>query len=131
MPITHCCLVSKSDKTLLAEYPEGRSNWMRVFNLLTKIQNGGYKDHFTIEDNQTVSYVRTKHVIFICISVNISSESIQNFLENLIKTMKSQYKRLEELVTNVTMAKHCQQTNLYPTLCLLVNQYNKENTLED
>ena len=128
MPISYCCMIANATKILLAEYPQasGGNNWMRVSILLTKLQKGAYMDHINIENNQMVTYVRTKHIIFTCFSVENDKESMQTFMENLIKTLKSQYIKLETLISSVVLAKFCQQTNVYPTLTKMIKSYNKD-----
>jgi hypothetical protein len=128
MPISYCCLVSNATKILLADYPQGfnESNWMRISNLLTKIQNGPYTDDFKIENSQMVTYVRTKHVIFTCISVENTKDSIQVFLEKLIKKTKSEFVKLERLISSSSLVKRCQQEKIYPLLDELITEMNKE-----
>ena len=96
MTITYCCVIAKASKILLAEYPKasGGSNWMRASNLLTKLQNGAYMDYINIEDNQMVTYVRTKHIIITCFSVENEKESMRVFLDELIRTLKNQFIKL-------------------------------------
>jgi hypothetical protein len=99
---------------------------MRISNLLTKIQNGPYTDDFKIENSQMVTYVRTKHVIFTCISVENTKDSIQVFLEKLIKKTKSEFVKLERLISSSSLVKRCQQEKIYPLLDELITEMNKE-----
>lgn len=128
MPISYCCLVSNATKILLADYPQGcnESNWMRISNLLTKIQVGPYTDDFKIENSQIVTYLRTKHVIFTCISVENTKESIKIFLEKLYKSTKLKFNKLERLISSRSLTKRCQQEILYPLLDELISDMNKE-----
>lgn len=128
MPISYCCLVSNATKILLADYPQGfnESNWMRISNLLTKIQNGPYTDDFKIENSQMVTYVRTKHIIFTCISVENTKDSIHVFLEKLIRNIKSEFIKLERLISSTSLAKRCQQEKINPLLDELITEMNKE-----
>ena len=127
MTITYCCVIAKASKILLAEYPKasGGSNWMRASNLLTKLQNGAYMDYINIEDNQMVTYVRTKHIIITCFSVENEKESMRVFLDELIWTLKKQFIKLEKLISTVVLAKFCQQTNLYPILIESIEKFNR------
>ena len=124
MKINYCCLISKSDKVLLAEYPQGGSNWMRINNLLNKIYTGTSSSQINIENNIMVSYIRTPLIIFVCVSTKNNDDNV--FLQSLINSLKTEYNSLEKILENKIINKLCLQPNIGPFIDKFMHEHNME-----
>ena len=128
MNIDYCCLVSKADKILLAEFPIGGSNWMRIQNLLNKIYNGTSANQINIESDLLVNYFRTVPIIFICISRKSDFEgNEQIFLQKVINAMKNEYESLDKMMDNdILIKKFCFQEKVGIILKKLFVEFSDE-----
>ena len=68
MSITYCSLVAISSHILLSESTKSESYNKRIKNLFSKIFKKNICDTIEIEGNQIVTFLRTKKILFICVS---------------------------------------------------------------
>jgi hypothetical protein len=128
MSINYSCIVSRGDKILLAEYPSGGSNWMRVNNLLTKFYSGTSSGQIDIENDLVVNYIRTVHIILVSISKKINDNHKEKvFLQDIINAIKTEYESIENLLKNVNVTKLCFQKKIGPVLQKYMSEYQSEN----
>lgn len=99
MTITYCSLIGKADKVLLAQSTLSDSYDIRIKNLTNTINKGQVSDIIEIENDQLVTYLRTKKVIFICVSPSKhGDERPRRFLEQYISSMVQEFGSIDNIL---------------------------------
>lgn len=128
MPILYCSLICKNDKILLAESKKSESFNKRIKSLFKKMLVGNVGDVIEIEDEKIVTYLRTKHTIFICVSSNkTSSDRPKRFLKRFLEIIIAEFKSLENIIPkNTSVTKFILQERLENKLNSLIEEFDTE-----
>jgi hypothetical protein len=123
-PIIYTSLLAKNEKLILAESTLCASFNQRVKSLLKRMLNGVIGDSIEIEDDMMITYIRTKSVLFTCVSpVNTGYEKPKKFLKQLIELVLKDFKAIDQIVPE-TVSKMCLQTQLEKKLNNLINDFD-------
>ncbi len=104
MSINYCCLIAKKEKILLAESTGSTSSWTRINLLLQSItKNQAKSGQIEIENEQMLTYAKSKDLIFICrTTTNQGTDRPSRFLEELINLLKAEFGTLDNIINLAT-----------------------------
>lgn len=104
MSINYCCLLAKKEKILLAESTSYPSSWTRINLLLQSIiKNQAKSGQIEIENEQMLTYAKSKDLLFICrTTTNQGTERPSRFLEELINLLKAEFGNLDSIINLAT-----------------------------
>jgi hypothetical protein len=98
MSITYSSIIKSKDNIKIAESSNFIKYKMWIKNILPEISKGITSDRFELEDNY-LTYIKTKEVIFLCISgKKFSTDRPNKFLEVLIARVNKMYENLSIMV---------------------------------
>jgi hypothetical protein len=114
MSITYCSLYSKKDKVLLAESTSNDSFHSRVKNLLASIVSDKEILNFKeIEGENLVTSLKTKKIIFICVSKEpYERNRPKRFMESFAGMVIKIYGNVDNIIPETGCNHLCLQNNL-------------------
>jgi len=99
MVITYCSIITKNEKILLAESTLSESFDPRIKTLLPNIIKKNVYDHIEIEGKLQVTFLRTKKIIFICVSpTSEGDEKVRKFIEQFTSMIISEYESEDNII---------------------------------
>ena len=126
MSITYCSIIAKSEKILLAESSTSESFDTRIKTLLPTILKNNVLDVIEIENDNIVTYLRTKKIIFICVSKkDYGEERPRRFIENFASNVIKEFGNLDSIIPpDGLVSKLCLNNRLNAIFNSLVESYD-------
>lgn len=127
MSITYCCLISRSEKLLLAESSSKENYDKKVFKLFQTIMKENVNDIIEVDDNFILTYIRTKKIVFICLSHKYMGEDRpRRFIEHFVNLVINEYKSIDNVIPHNPneQIKLCLQKTLGEKLVTLLDSYD-------
>ena len=125
MTIFYCSLYSRTNQILLCESTKTSSFHKRIKGLFSVILKNGQEDTIEIENGELVTYLRTKKIIFICISnLSIGKQKPIRFIQNLAKGVIKDNNGLDMLTDKDSIKKMCLQEKYETFLNNFLDDYD-------
>jgi hypothetical protein len=112
MNVEYACIMTKSDQLLLAQSTSFPSQEKRINKLLPTIMKGDITNVMEIENDRDVVYVKTKKLIFICVSHKLIPEKTKMFMEQFISSTIKEFSGLDNILNMPSSNRLCLQNRL-------------------
>ena len=128
MSIIYCAVIEKTNKMIIAESKTQEPFYKRIKSLINKMLVGNVGDVIEIEDEKLVTYIRTKHTIFVCVSYGkYTTDRSKRFLKKFLELMIAEFKSLDSIIpANVTITKLFLQERLEMKLNTLIEEFDND-----
>jgi hypothetical protein len=128
MSILYCAVIEKNNKLIVAESKNSESFNKRLQSLIKKMLVGNVGDMIEIENEKMVTYLRTKHTIFVCVSSGkYSTDRPKRFLKKFLEMMIAEFKSMDNIIPqNVTITKLILQERLEKKLNSLIEEFDSD-----
>jgi hypothetical protein len=132
--ILYCSLIAKNEKVFLAESTLCASYQIKIKTLFCTITKGNVSDVLVLDSSNDliVTYLRTKKIIFVCVSLSKDGEERpKRFMEQFVGLVVSDFGSLDNLIpqyesesNNNTLSSLCLQEKLESKLNLLIHNFD-------
>ncbi len=124
MSITYCSLIAISSHILLSESTKSESYNKRIKNLFSKILKKNICDTIEIEGDQIVTFLRTKKILFICVSdIKQGEERPRRFIEKLATMVIKEFDGIDNIIPLEHVNHLCLHTKLESKLNHILEDY--------
>jgi hypothetical protein len=125
MSILYCSVIAKNEKILLAESTVTESFNNRLKSLYNQIIKKNICDTIEIENGQLVTFLKTKKIIFTCISpVKYGEDRPRRFIEQFAAMIIKDSGGVEMIIPNEKISKLCLQSKFDEKLNKLIQDFD-------
>jgi hypothetical protein len=125
MSITYCSVIARSEKILLAESTRSESFNNRIKSLHSQIIKKNICDTIEIENGQRVTFLKTKIIIFTCVSPTKSGEDRpRRFIEQFAAMVIKDSGGVDNVIPTDSVGKLCLQSKFDVKLNKLIEDFD-------
>jgi hypothetical protein len=125
MSIIYCSVIAKNEKILLTESTTSESFNNRIKSLYNQIIKKNVCDTIEIENGQLVTFLKTKKIIFTCISpVKYGEERPRKFIEQFAAMIIKDSGGVENIIPKDQVSKLCLQSKFDLQINKLIKDYD-------